>query len=341
MLEIDGSYGEGGGQILRTAVALSTFTKTPIKIINIRANRPKPGIKPQQYIAIKSIKELCDAETNGLEIDSSTLTFTPGDIKGGRYNFNIGTAGSITLVFQACILASLKTMEPIIMKVAGGSDVKWSPAWYYFQHVFLQVLQKTGISVNTKLIKRGFYPKGGGEAEITIHPVNRIQPLQLDKMQQYPEINGVVHIANLPYHISTRIKNAAIKLLLKKNIRSSIKIEQTTALSPGTGITLWARSKDTVLGSTILGERGIQSEEIGENAALNLLHEIESNATLDIYAFDQLLPYMAISSKNGISTCYVRKISNHAQTNMWLIQKFINVKFEEKHEEKNIRITVK
>jgi len=341
LLEIDGSYGEGGGQILRTSIALSTFTKTPIKINKIRANRPNPGIKPQHYIAIKSIKELCNAETNDLEIGSSTLTFLPGDIKGGKYEFNIGTAGSITLVFQAIILASLRTKKSTTIQVTGGTHVKWSPTWDYFQHVFLQFLKKIGISINTKLIKHGFYPKGGGKAEITIHPVKKIQALQLDKIQQYPYVNGVVHIANLPDHISTRMKDAATNLLLKKGIRSTIKIEQTTALSPGTGITLWAQSKDTVLGSTMLGEKGITSEKIGENAALYLLNEIESNATLDIYAFDQLIPYMAIASSSGQSSCFIREISNHAQTNMWLVQKFFNVKFEKKPEEKNIRITVK
>ena len=341
LLEIDGSYGEGGGQILRTAVALSAFTKIPIKIINIRANRPNPGIKPQHYIAIKSVKKLCDAETTGLEIGSSTLAFIPRGIKGGKCRFDIGTAGSITLVFQACILASLKTKEPITIKVTGGTDVKWSPSWFYIQHVFQRLLQKTGIKIDTRLIKRGYYPKGGGEAEITIYPVKKIHPLQLEEIPQYSEIKGVVHIANLPDHISTRIKHAVIKTLLKKDTKSSIKIEQTTALSPGTGITLWTQSRDTVLGSAILGERDVASEEIGEKAALNLLREIESDATLDVYAFDQLLPYMAIARKNGTSTCFVREISNHAQTNMWLIQKFFDVKFEAKQEEKNIKITVK
>ena len=112
MLEIDGSYGEGGGQILRTAISLSTLTKKPIKITNIRANRPNPGLKPQHYISIQSIKEMCNAETTGIEIGSSTITYKPGEFKGGKYKFDIGTAGSITLAFQAIILASLKAKVP-------------------------------------------------------------------------------------------------------------------------------------------------------------------------------------------------------------------------------------
>jgi RNA 3'-phosphate cyclase len=170
LITIDGSYGEGGGQILRTAVALSALKKEPIKIINIRANRPDPGIKSQHYIAIKSVKELCSAETTGLDVGSYTLTFIPGDVKGGKYKFDIGTAGSMILVFQTCILASLNAKEPVTIKLIGGTDVKWAPTWDYFNNVFIPLLKSLGISINVNLIKRGYYPKGGGEAEITINP---------------------------------------------------------------------------------------------------------------------------------------------------------------------------
>ena len=341
MLEIDGSYGEGGGQILRTAISLSTRTKKPIKITNIRANRPNPGIKPRHYISIHSIKQLCDAETTGLEIGSPTLTFKPGDFKGGNYKFEIGTAGSITLVFQAIILGSLKTKEPVTINVTGGTDVKWSPSWDYFQHVFLRLLEKIGVSVNAKLMKRGYYPRGGGEAVITVNPCENILPLKLDKTQQCTDVNGIVNIANLPEHISTRIKHAAIKTLLKSNIKSYLDVEQTESLSPGTGITLWTETDDTILGTTLLGERGLRSEEIGKNAAMNLLNEIDSESTLDVYAFDQLLPYMALAKENGSSSCIVKNISTHAQTNMWLIKQFFDVDFQAKQEDHHIKISVK
>lgn len=340
-MEIDGSYGEGGGQILRTAVALSAITKKPIQIKNIRANRPNPGIKPQQYVAIKSIRDICNAKTNGLEIDSSNLEFLPKEVKGGEYKFDIGTAGSTILVFQACILASLKTNEPLTITLTGGTDVKWSPSWDYFKHVFLPLIRKTGVSVNARLIKRGYYPKGGGKVSLTIHPNKKIQPLQLDKKQEFSKVNGIINISNLPDHISNRIKHAAIKALFKKNLKSSIEIEQTSSLSSGTGITLWTQTEDTVMGSTVLGERGVSSEEVGETAALNLLREIESDATLDIHAFDQLIPYMAISRNIGYSSCIVCELSSHAKTNMWLIKQFFDVNFEAKQSEYNIAITVR
>ena len=324
---IDGSYGEGGGQILRTAVALSVLTKKPVEIDNIRANRPNPGIKPQHYTAMKSIEELCDGESEGLEIGSSHLKFIPGEIKSGKYKFDIGTAGSITLVFQACLLSAVKAHEPITMRVVGGTDVKWSPSWDYFTYVFLQLLQKMGIMVNVQLIKRGYYPKGGGEAVLTINPSKEILPLHLEKQREFSAVDGIIHSANLPGHISTRMKHAAIKMLLKKNLKATIKIEETQSLSPGTGITLWTKSNDATLGSTNLGEMGIPAEKIGEDAASQILQDIEIGATIDIHAFDQILPYFAIAQKKGL-TCVVREISNHARTNMWLVKQFFDVDFK-------------
>ena len=341
MIEIDGSYGEGGGQILRNTIALSTITKKPVKITNIRANRPNPGIKAQHYVAIKSIQKLCDAEVEGLEIGSSKITFYPGEIKGGRYRFDIGTAGSITLVFQACILASVQTKKPIKITLTGGTDVKWSPAWDYFEHVFLPLLHKTGVDVKPHLVKRGYYPKGGGEAEIEIKPIETIKPLKLSDHQVFSEVKGIVHIGSLPENISTRIKHTVIKTLLKKAFMTSIKIDKSKTLSPGTGVTLWAESKDTILGVAVLGEKGVTSEEVGEKAVLNIIREIESGATLDVYAFDQLLPYMVLACKNGVSSCKIRELSNHASTNMWLLQQFFDVDFEALQNETNIHIKIR
>jgi len=196
------------------------------------------------------------------------------------------------------------------------------------------------VSVNAQLIRRGYYPKGGGEAVITVNPVDKIKPLKLDKIQQYSDVKGLVHIGNLPDHISTRTKHAAIKTLLKNDLMASIEVKLSESLSPGTGLTLWAETKDTIIGTNCLGERNLRSEEIGKNVVLDLLKEIESESTLDVHAFDQLLPYMALAKENGSSSCIVQKISNHAQTNMWLIQQFFDVDFQAKQEDHHMKIFI-
>lgn len=341
MLLIDGSYGEGGGQILRNAIALSTLLKKPVKIINIRANRPNPGIKAQHYITIKSISEICNAETEGIEIGSSELIFKPDNIKGGKYKFNVGTAGSITLVFQACILALHQTKEPITISLTGGTDVKWSPSWDYFQNIYLPIIKKMGITVFSDLIIRGYYPKGGGEAVITINPTSELKPFTTNKKPIYSEIQGVINISNLPEHITNRMKHTAIKTFLKNDIQSSIDVDKSTSLSPGVGITLWSQSNDALVGSTLLGEKGVSSEEVSNQVSNFLLKEIQSISTLDVHAFDQILPFMALARNQGKSMCYVSEISNHASTNMWLIKQFLDVDFQAVQNEENIEITVK
>ena len=339
MLQIDGSYGEGGGQILRYAVALSALTKKPVEINNIRANRPVPGIRPQHHTAISCIKSICKGAIEGLSIGSSKLTFSPGEIQPGEYKFDIGTAGSITLVFQACILSSLNTTKPITIKLTGGTDVKWAPTWDYFTQVFLTLIQKMGVNTDAQLIKRGYYPKGGGEAVLTIYPAKKLQHLQLEEEQDFKEINGIVHIANLPDHISERMKQAALKIAVRSNIQSFIRVDKTTSFSPGTGITLWSKSDHTVMGSTFLGERGVTSEKIGENAANQLIKEINTGATIDTFAIDQILPYMVLAEEESV--CMVRELSNHTQTNMWLLKQFFDVEFEVKEQQDIIKLIVR
>ena len=339
MLQIDGSYGEGGGQILRYAAALSVFTKKPVEIINIRARRSTPGLRPQHLIAISCMKTLCNAKTDGLSIGSSKLTFSPGEIQPGEYRVDVGTAGSITLVFQACILSALQTTKPITIKITGGTDVKWSPSWEYFTNIFLPLLQKMDMKIDAKLIKRGYYPKGGGEALITIFPTKKIKCLQIDKKGEFNKIKGIIHTSNLPSHISKRMKHAATQQAVKNNIQSSIQIDESSSFSPGVGITLWSKSDSSILGSTIIGEKGTPAEQLGKTAVSQLVKEINAEATIDIFAIDQILPYMAIG--DDASVCRIRHLSSHTETAMWLLKQFLDVEFQMTKQNGSISLAVK
>jgi RNA 3'-terminal phosphate cyclase (ATP)/RNA 3'-terminal phosphate cyclase (GTP) len=337
MITIDGSYGEGGGQILRTAVGLSALTKKPIRIENIRANRSKPGLQPQHLTAVRTVAELCSAEIKGLEKGSKELEFYPEKVKGGKFKFNVGTAGSITLVLQCCLLPSIFSDSQVKLKIIGGTDVKFAPPLDYFKNVFLKLLQKLGIEVELELIRRGYYPRGGGELEFSVKPTNEIESLRLEDRGELKQINGIAFISNLPLPILKRMKHSALKELI--NYPTKIEDSVSLAYGQGTGITLWADYENTCLGASCLGEKGLLAEKVGSEAALNLLKEINSGASLDIHAADQILPYLALAK--GWSTFLVRELSLHAQTNMWLIKNFVDVDFEVKDEKGLKRVEVK
>jgi len=340
LIKIDGSYGEGGGQILRSAIGLSVFTDKPVEIYNIRKNRSNPGIKPQHYIAIKSIKKICDADTTGLDIGSKKLIFKPGQIKSGNYKFDIKTAGSIPLAFQAIILSCLKTDKKINIYLRGGTDVRWSLSWDFFEHVFIPILKKIGVNIETELIKRGYYPKGGGEAKLTIKKTDKINPIVVDENQVFSKINGIIHISNLPDHIPKRIKNIILKQVLKYDLKVSIDVSRCSSLSPGVGVTSWSENENTVVGSSVLGEKGVSSETVGNKAADRILDEIKSGSSFDVYSFDQIVPYLAIATTYGNSKFYIRKVSGHAETNIWLVKHFFDCKFDLTKKEKNIQVKV-
>jgi len=324
LISIDGSYGEGGGQILRTAIALSAVTNTPVEIKNIRANRPNPGIKAQHYTALRIVKELCNAETEGLEIGSHRVFFNPGEFRGGSYKFDIGTAGSIVLVCQACLLAAVRTTKPITLYLKGGTDVKWSPSWDYFTHVFLPLLRRIGVEVETRLIRRGYYPEGGGEAEIRIQPVDKLKPIKLEDFRECRKVEGIIHVTNLPEHIGRRMKHSAVKVFVNKGMDARINVETGSSRSTGTGITVWTTCEGIHLGKTMLGEKGVPAEEVGRRAAEELISELSAKPTVDVNLFDQLIPYMVLANGGEKSVCRVREISKHADTCMWLVSKFFD-----------------
>ncbi len=340
MIEIDGSYGEGGGQILRMAVALSALTSRDVRITNIRAGRPKPGLKRQHMTAIEAVREICGGRVEGLKEGSMEVEFFPGKIEEGLHHFDIGTAGSITLVLQSCILPSVFAERDTRISVSGGTDVRWSPPWDYFRNVFLPLLDRMGISIDGKLVRRGYYPRGGGAVEVVIHPCGEIIPIGFGTGNEKEfDVRGVVNFSSLPEHVAERVRSAAEKELRGKGIEAKIDVKREVASSPGVGIVLWAKDRHgRMLGADSLGERGKPAEKVGREAAVSLLEEIESGTDIDIRAVDQILPYAALA--NGTSSFRCRGISNHAETEMWLLEKFLDVKFEKRVVGKAVEVTV-
>jgi RNA 3'-phosphate cyclase len=324
MLVIDGSKGEGGGQILRTAVAMAALDQTPIKVINIRANRPKPGLSVQHVVAIKAVAELCDAETSELKVGAQKIDFFPKNIRGGEFNLEIGTAGSITLVLQACLLPALHSDRKIKLIVKGGTDVKWSPPIDYFNNVFLGLLKKMNVNIDVKVLKRGYYPEGGGIVEVNISGGQDLRSLHLPERGKVKQISGIVNITGLPSHISDRIENSAISKLSKFQKINIFKDRRETGYSKGTGITLWAETDHSVLGASTLGEHGLPAEKVGGSAADEMVRQIMGGGSVDHHAADQLVPYLGLAG--GEFT--VNEFSNHTKTNIWVVEQFTDKKFE-------------
>jgi RNA 3'-terminal phosphate cyclase (ATP) len=333
LIRIDGSYGEGGGQIIRTAVALSAVTGTEVTISNIRSNRPKPGLKAQHMSAIRTAADMTCARISGLKSGSTELTFSPGDISGGHYNIDIGTAGSITLLLQCLMPVASAAQEPVSLDITGGTDVAWSPPIDYMAHVLLPVLASMGLKCNIRLQRRGYYPSGGGRVTAIIHP-SALRAVELDKEKEKETdtkkemgkgkepctVSGISHSSNLPPHVAQRQADAATAALEKGGYSSSIDTWAANSPSTGSGITLWCGHA----GGSALGKRGLPAEKVGKAAAGEIITELGSWAAVDVHLADQLIPYMGLA---GVGNFTVREVSGHTRTNIWVVEQFLGVEF--------------
>jgi len=332
MLEIDGSMGEGGGAVVRTAVALSAAYRRPIRIFNIRARRPKPGLRPQHLKAVDAVATLCKANVRGLELDSKELVFEPSEISSEKFRVDIGTAGSTMLVLQALMPAAAFAPEPIEVEIRGGTDNPLAPPVDYMKNVTLHVLKHMGYSVELECLQRGHYPRGGGVVKAKMNPVNKLSPLQLTDCGKVKTIKGVAHCVKLPSHIARRMAHSASKILINAGYSEiSIKSEtyeraQDSHLGPGGGITLWAETENqAVIGTSALAKRGKPAEQVGRIAANDLIKQLETGASVDKHLTDQLIPYLALA--DGFSIIKSAELTLHALTNIALVEKIAGLKF--------------
>lgn len=327
MIEIDGAFGEGGGQILRTSLTLSALTKKPFRIYNIRANRPKPGLQRQHLTAVNAVKILTNASVKGDKVGSQELIFEPREIvEKGSFVFDVGTAGSITLILQTILPLLLNRDIKITLK--GGTDVPKSPSIDYVRLTFLPLLDKIGVKTKVELIRRGHYPEGGGE--VRVYEVRGdISSFQITDQGKLLMIKGIAHVSSLPQHIAEREAKSA-KDFLSKRFNEPIQIDldiREKELSKGTGISLTAIFENTFLGSDALGEIGKRAETVGEEAAKSLYEDIITKATADRYMGDMLMLYASLAGQGE----YIgAELTSHAKTNAEIISKFLNVKIQVK-----------
>jgi RNA 3'-phosphate cyclase len=330
MIEIDGATGSGGGQILRTACALAVATKKPCHIFNIRAKRPKPGLMPQHLLGIQALTQLCNGSLEGDFLGSEEIKFYPSEINQNRTSIKvkIETAGSITLVLQTLIPLALSAPKPIKITFEGGAtDTFFSPTIDHFHYVFLKILKKLEGEVEINILKRGYYPEGEAKVEVTIYPAE-LKPLNLTERGL---LNKIIAISGA----SEFLKNKKVaerqfagvrEVLGKLKLPIEEKVEYYKSRCPGSQICLVAEFENTIMGTDNLGKLGKRAEEVGKEAALELLKEQKSQACLDKHLADQILPYLALAK--GKSQVTVSEITNHCKTNIWVIEKFLDGKFE-------------
>src|SRR6267143_1943877 len=221
MIEVDGSFGEGGGQVLRTAVALAAVLSKEIRVFNIRAGRSEPGIRPQHMAGVKAAAELCSGNLPGLEIGATEFVFKPGKLRAGTFRFDVGTAGSVTLVLQTLMPILAFAPGPVKLEIMGGTDVKWSPPIDYVRLVTLPILRKIGYQGDLELVRRGHYPKGGGLVKFSTGGPSKLQPLIREKSGSVSKIYGISHAVALPRHVADRQAAAARKNLEEAKLPSS------------------------------------------------------------------------------------------------------------------------
>ncbi len=323
LIEIDGSYGEGGGSVLRIATALSAVTYKPVHITNIRSGRPKPGLMAQHMNAVKAVADLSNATVKGLEVGSTEISFTPKYLNGGIYKIDIGTAGSISLILQAFMIPAAFADGPVKIRITGGTDIRWAPSVDFIENVKLPILRLMGYNANINIIQRGHYPRGGGILELEVKPITKLKPLNVSNLQ-FDCIYGISNSIKLPIHIAERQAQSAKNILHNKGYNSRIKIKGSqNAIGPGSSIFLWTNGVTPVSGSAI-GEPGKKAEKVGLEAAKQILYHISCRAAVDKYMGDQLIPYMALAGDSCIKTA---ELTQHTLTNIHITEKFIDKKF--------------
>lgn len=323
-LVIDGSMGEGGGQILRTSLALSAVLGRPVKIINIRAKRSNPGLQRQHLAAVRVLAQLSGARVKGASVGSTELEFHPTSLRSGYIEIDIGTAGSVTLVFQAIMPVLAFLPGETTLTVRGGTDVPWSPTIDYLANVVLWHLEKMGLKASVEIHRRGYYPKGGGRVTYHIYdPPGMLKPISLTESGEIISIEGRSLACNLPTHVAERQARSAA-LVIKRRLDSSLPINirvdhcTTSALGPGSSIAIWANTRNSRLGSDSLGAKGKPAEKVGEEAGTKLVEDLSTRAGLDRHMSDMIIPLLALAS--GVSRVRGSRLTLHALTNLEVVK---------------------
>ncbi|XP_065837017.1 RNA 3'-terminal phosphate cyclase-like [Oscarella lobularis] len=332
-MDIDGSVLEGGGQILRIAIALAAVLQKPINVVRIRANRSNPGLRPQHLAGLQLVADLCSGKAVGNRVGSQKCSLSPGSLQGERYVADTKTAGSVVLLLQAALPCCLFGRGDFRLVLRGGTNATMAPQIDYTLPVFKPIAEKFGVRFDCTVAKRGFYPRGGGEVIVDASPVSKLKAVCLTERGRLVKITGRAFVAGkLSVEIADRMKESAVKILRRKyeDIPVDVKVVKETSetsFGDGTGIILVGEtSSGCLLAGSGLGEKGVRAEEVGREAADSLISNLDSGGCVDEYLQDQLIIFMALAE--GRSTVRTGKVTLHTETAIYIVESLTGVKFD-------------
>lgn len=323
MIEIDGSKGEGGGQVLRTSLALSLLTQQPFRIERIRAGREEPGLRPQHLECVRAAMRVSHAAVTGDRVGSQSLVFSPGPVEPGAYEFRIGTAGATTLVVQTVLLPLLFTRGPSLLTVTGGTHVNWSPTVDYLDHVFLRSIEAAGYPrVPLEVPFAGYYPKGGGEVKLAVPEWDGagLVPLRRETRGAVARVRAISATSSLPQHVSDRQSGRVEARLRAMRLPHDVERRVYASRQPGTSVLLVAEAESGPLGATSLGARGKPAEQVAEEACDELERIPSGEGAVDPHLADQLVLPLALV--DGDSSYTTTQVTLHLLTNIDVVRAF-------------------
>lgn len=303
MIRIDGSFGEGGGQILRYAACFAAATAQKIEVYNIRAKRPNPGLRPQHLAVLNIMKKIFGGEVYGAKVGATKVVFNYGEEIVDKLIYDVGTAGSITLIMQSIVPALGAKRTKIDLRLIGGTDVKWSPTTDYMRYAYKTLVEKFGIKIDINVVRRGYYPRGGGIIDLSIE-CKGLKKMDITDRGEIDNLKVRSVVSNLPKHISSRQLTIVRNTLHKYNLLDKMDIEEELlgrgeAFGPGVSLLVVGRNKQTNIysGGDSIGEKGKPAEKVGEEAVERFLDWYTSKASLDIFQADMIIPYIALSGE--------------------------------------------
>lgn len=319
MIEIDGSQGEGGGQILRTSLSLAALLGREIVIRNVRAGRRKPGLAAQHVTCCRAVAEVCGGSIEGAELGSQTVHLRPGEIAGGEYELDVAavrpSAGSVCLVLQSILPVLALATRPSSVVVSGGTEVPWSPPYAYLANTFGPALSRFGIGLALSRDRAGFFPIGKGRAQMRVEPASALSPVRLIERGELRRVVVASTVAEaLPEEIAGRQNRAAAALLDTEGLEAELEEHYLRSSSPGTSCVVSLLYERGYGGFTALGKRGMPAEAVGGEAARGAVEFVVSGGAVDSHLADQLLLYMALAA--GRSELQMPQITEHLRTNM-------------------------